>query len=563
MIKAVNKVLLLELVLVITTIICSQNDLSVYAAEEKHAIDGVVYELNSKSNYKFSAEDAIPADNADTFGELSVLGDFQDITELNGIPAYCIEVGNAAIEYTINLEKLNENAEGWHLTKDKTDEVNGINLDRKINRGVLILQSSLDGEKWTEEVIKTNVFTEKTDLTEAFYTTKDLQQENGCYYRIIVAYEMRRKIEDKHVLFVDLDNYEHKKVAEVYEFYVINEEMLDEDSTKATDTPRKELGSKVNTGKDNGFAGEKELEVDDPHYGWDLGTFFVNGYTRETKDDDGRPVFLKNVGDQVTLWFNLQQDIGCLNDDENLTIAEDKNGYDEHFEIEKTNFKHGALIVRYTDHEGKRHDPVIYTNFLSASSRTGADTRVKLFEEGDYEVTLDYEIKNNSRQIGPISVAPSYTNYKIYFEFSIRNGNCMVYPVDMITGNELADGAITENGFCLDMAKSRYLTIDVTKDTLKRADNGTIKADTRFSRPAQDGEMYTDEGIYTFTVRNLYTDGEPVTKTIYVGEDNILTALANSGLSLEDINEQILAEDTIREDESIIVSKKHNITHNK
>lgn len=58
---------------------------------------------------------------------------------------------------------------------------------------------------------------------------------------------------------------------------------------------------------------------------------------------------MKNVGDRVTLWFNLSQDINCLNGNEKLTINEDVNGYDQDFEIEKTNFKHGTLIIRYTE----------------------------------------------------------------------------------------------------------------------------------------------------------------------------------------------------------------------
>ena len=69
------------------------------------------------------------------------------------------------------------------------------------------------------------------------------------------------------------------------------------------------LGMLTNTGKDNGYSGENVIGIKDPHYGWEIGRFYVSGYTRETKDDSGNPVFLKNVGDQVTLWFNLGQDI--------------------------------------------------------------------------------------------------------------------------------------------------------------------------------------------------------------------------------------------------------------
>ena len=85
---------------------------------------------------------------------------------------------------------------------------------------------------------------------------------------------------------------------------------------------------------------------------------------------------------------------------------------------------------------------MVYTDFLSANAILSADTRVQLFEEGDYEVTLDYEIKKGG-------VLPSYYNYKISFSFSIRNGNCMVYPFELtdegFIGSELYDNALTPN----------------------------------------------------------------------------------------------------------------------
>ena len=92
----------------------------------------------------------------------------------------------------------------------------------------------------------------------------------------------------------------------------------------------------------------------------------------------------------------------------------------------------------------------------------------------------------------------------------------MVYPFDVMTGAELSDGAVTPNGFKLDMAKSRYLTIDVQRSIISEGANGEVE-DVRFKRPAKDGEEYTEEGIYTFNVKNLYT-GENTTKTIYVGD---------------------------------------------
>ena len=65
------------------------------------------------------------------------------------------------------------------------------------------------------------------------------------------------------------------------------------------------LGDAVNAGLDTGYSKDDQIGKDDVHYSWELGRFLVSDYTR-VSDDDGTPVFLKNVGDEVTLSFNLQ-----------------------------------------------------------------------------------------------------------------------------------------------------------------------------------------------------------------------------------------------------------------
>ena len=128
----------------------------------------------------------------------------------------------------------------------------------------------------------------------------------------------------------------------------------------------------------------------------------------------------------------------------------------------------------------------------------------------------------------------------------------MVYPMDLVTGQELSDGDITENGFKLDMARSRYLTIDVKRSVINESLDGILTEDVRFNRPARDGEEYADEGIYTFTGKNLYTDSEPTTKTIYVGSDKILRALSKSGLTIKEINSKLSSGSEIQDDGTIV-----------
>ena len=233
----------------------------------------------------------------------------------------------------------------------------------------------------------------------------------------------------------------------------------------------------------------------------------MSGFTDKVKESDGNVVFLKNVGDKVTLWFNLKQNINELNGDKDLKITDDTEGYDQYFETERTDFGKGTLIIRYTDYNNNSSEPQVYKNYLEANTSVGADTKVQLFEEGDYEVALDYEVTSDQ-------LIDKVGHYRIFFTFSVRNGNCMVYPLDVSTGSELTNSSMTENGFMLDLAKSRYLQINVKREVLTDSADGLVE-DTRSNAPARDGEKYTEEGIYTITATNQYTnqktttDGEP------------------------------------------------------
>lgn len=545
--KIIN-VVLLTVTVVFSSIITLSTPLTVCAKEITENVSGDYYEFEKNSKYELSDSTANSMTSTDAmYGLFSIKGDMKAIADVNGVPAYEVQDANVQIAYKLNDEYANASDDAWHLIDDKSKAVDGMKLDSDILSGAVILQTSLTRDSWITEVVYTDVRGEESEYITNFYTSRDIQQVNGCYYRIIVVYELSKENKvDKSITNWAGTKQEYKKCAEVYEFYLIDSSENSVGATKSTATPRKELGTKVNTGKDNGYSGNEAIVNKDPHYGWDIGTFFVNGYTRETVDYAGNPIFLKNVGDRVTLWFNLKEDITCLDGKDNLTIYEDVNGYDQYFEIDKTNFKRGALIISYTDYEGKTYDPVIYTDYLAASARTGANTKVELFEEGDYEVALNYEIKDSDG-------VDSYTNYRIYFKFSIRNGNCMVYPFDTVTGAELADNAITENGFRLDMAKSRYLTIDVKKEIVK-SNAGVYVTDERFNRPAKDGETYSDEGIYTFSVKNLYTGSEPTTKVVYVGNSSILRAMS-AGQSLEEINDLIAQGAELQEDGSFLMPK--------
>ena len=310
------------------------------------------------------------------------------------------------------------------------------------------------------------------------------------------------------------------------------------------------LGELYNTGKDNGYSKRNSIDKDDPHYEWKMGDFFVTGFTRQVLDGD-TPVFLKNAGDKVTLWFDLKQDITALNGNDKLYVCDDVNGYEETYKVQKQNLKKGTLIIKHIDYQNKDGLSQIHIDFLSAKASKEANTEVLLCEEGDYEVSLLYEIKDDN-----LLFFDSYHNYRIDFQFSVRNGNAMVFPFDVLTGQELTNNVFTENGFYIDLANSKYLNVNIKCEVLTEGVEGLIE-DTRYNRPAVDGEQFTEEGIYTITVTNQYTN-VTTEKKIYVGTNNLLKAHMVTGLSLTEIKNQIADGKAIIDENGNIISSNVN-----
>lgn len=191
--------------------------------------------------------------------------------------------------------------------------------------------------------------------------------------------------------------------------------------------PKYYLGFPYRTGTDNGYDGWETIGSSDVHFGNRLGRFQISGFTSKTvmgDDENGYDLyFLKTVGDEVKLSFLLEENISQLFRNPDLSIGEDKTGWNEHFEVPKTNFGHGTLIIRHMDLDGNFHDPVVYTDYL-AGVKCNAETDVYVFEEGFYEIELDYEISKDQL------IGSKKYDYCMYFCFWVVNGNSMAYIFD-------------------------------------------------------------------------------------------------------------------------------------
>ena len=505
------------------------SELPVNAAET--SATGIQYQFEEDCRYEEEkAKSKSDITGKSQYGEFKLDGDLKAVSDKNGFKAYEVASGTVSIKYNINVDNSIE------VVDDKVKQISDIAIENNVLSGAVIVQTSMDGEKWLVDKAYTNVLSEDGKFNSLIYESNYVQQANGCYFRVVVAYKTQKLVKKSKVLFVDTSDYEQTRWKEVYAFYISDKEKGNVNSVNTE--PRmvfQDSTYRIKTEKNSGYKGDEKVveKVDDPHYGWSLGSFTINGYTDKREDGDKEiPIFLKNVGDQVTLWFTLEQDINNLNNKDNLCINEDKEGWDVYFRTSKTNIKKGALIIRQIDAEGAAKEPIIFTNYLEANARTGADTKVKLFEEGNYEVALDYEIKDTSPIIDSVS------DYRVFFKFNIRNSNSNIFLFDIGTQSELSDRANTEAGFRLDYANSKYLEVLVEQKVINF--NGTsYSADTRGNKSAKNGSEYADEGIYIISVKHDYSNSPTTDKTIFVGNSPIIKALSRNNISIEDINNLI------------------------
>ena len=525
---------------------------STHAKEKSTVISPEIFEAKDPDKaFNFSSAKRTDAKQIGTLsvnGENYTLGTLENLTDISVKKDYSDQGTdyNLTISFSPNNIKKQPKSK-WHLVDCDDKKIDIISLNEKINKGALIIQTSKDNNSWVTVYSITNVFGAQKKGKTDYYRTTDIQLVNGCYYRVIVAYELRKKTKPSKILFIKKDNYKYRKVVEVYSFHALEEAAKDKNTD--SNTPKYNLGSRVRTKKFDGYAGKAKMKKEDPHYGWDLGQFFVCGYTDTALDKDGNVVFLKNVGDQVVLWFNLLQNLNKLNGDKAISIMADPAGYDQYFETNTMDFGLGALIIRSTNDENVKSDPIIYKNYLLASASPGANTKVNLFEEGDYEVALDYAIKNDKTIVFGKSILPGESHYRIFFQFSVRNSNSMFFPRDLKTKSELPNNAITPNGFYLDLAGSKYLDLSYIREVLIPGEN-IVSEDIRENKVAKDGDSFTKEGIYTITVKNP-TTGNETTKKIYVGDDEILKAYMVTGLSITEIQDRVSNGSIILDDGTI------------
>ncbi|MBD5460835.1 MAG: hypothetical protein HDR26_07830 [Lachnospiraceae bacterium] len=211
------------------------------------------------------------SENGNTYGTFFISGNIANIGERDGVPSYEVSDGSLALFYNYGDVILNADIDSWHLVEDNSKKVADITLSSDIMKGTIILQTSKDRKTWVDVNAITNAFSDTPVRTSSIYSTSDVQLINGCFYRVIVVYELRIRTEESNFLFINTNKYDYKKCAEVYEFYAY----IDTGEMDAIDPNQTyNLGSRVRVADFDGYFGSETIDKKDVHYGWELGHFF-------------------------------------------------------------------------------------------------------------------------------------------------------------------------------------------------------------------------------------------------------------------------------------------------
>lgn len=533
------------------------NSSSVFADQKEITISGKTLDLGEKDKYELSIANEVP----ETAERFILSGDIDSLTTKNGFDSYAVKNDNLKIlintDYGKDLYAQTDSTK-WHIIEDKAKTVDGTELSEKIKTGAIIVQTSKDGRTWINSATETDIFNKYDTINNrtvngeslgAFYKATNVQLANGCFYRIIVAYKIQQEKNPTIVLGKKIKkNYIEAERMEVYQFHAYDPSVNKSEELNTKDPHVYEFKDVYRVDSQDGFADPEMLKSDDPHIDWSVGKFYVSGYT-DVKMDNEVPVFLKVPGDRAALWFNLEQELDKCNNSVDIKVNNTESGSDIYFGTPTIdNFGRGVLIVRKSIKNNQK-ERQIYTNYLEASATVGTNTRVDLFEEGDYEVALDYQLHYDKPAVFGTKFAKTLS-YRIFFKFKVRNGDISAFLRDVDTNQFITNANVAEHGFYIDVANSQYLKMTIKREVLTNGLDGLVE-DTKFSAVATEGRPYTDEGIYTVTIHNDAT-GDDVEKRVYVGSRDIILAHMKTGIPLSEINERIAAGAYIDENWQIV-----------
>lgn len=180
-----------------------------------------LFELSDNNDYNIEWQQEVTsfAYGKSSLGSFSINGDIDDVATYRGKTAYGVS-GNLSFSYTYNGYLQGNSAESWNISSDTATSVAGYSLTGSVGQGVVLIQTSTNGSVYENVVNPVTDFFSGKNGRENFYTTDGNTVAQGSFYRIIIAYETRRKTGTTGIWPFKKDVFEYKNNVEIYEFYV-------------------------------------------------------------------------------------------------------------------------------------------------------------------------------------------------------------------------------------------------------------------------------------------------------------------------------------------------------
>ncbi|MCR5459249.1 MAG: hypothetical protein K6F51_05075 [Acetatifactor sp.] len=201
---------------------------AVTAAVTKERVNAQKYEANSGSTYVFKAEDKVSSYvyGKESVGWFYLEGELRNAGKYNGVDAFGTKSNvTFGYEYYNNFHYGTE--DDWRLYGSDwfenkiVFEGQDVKTSSQINDGTIIVQKSDDGINWTTMTSLQDCFNLGTKGRDSLYITPSEEVRKGTYYRVIVAYTMKKRTKANPI--PALDEYDRRTFAEVYRFFLCSD----------------------------------------------------------------------------------------------------------------------------------------------------------------------------------------------------------------------------------------------------------------------------------------------------------------------------------------------------
>ena len=197
--------------------------IDIKAAESSYSLKAEIYESKEAFNHNIDDINKVKSFSYGgiSIGSLVLNGSFNDVSDIKGYAAYSA-IAPFVIGYDYNNAYQSKEQDKWNICQDGGKEISGFYLTKSIDRGSILILKSSDGKKWEDTIGQIqNVFSSNNLERTNLYTVTDEELRKGTYFRVIVAYAMRRAEASSEGLpaFLGQGEYEYIYCTEVYSFF--------------------------------------------------------------------------------------------------------------------------------------------------------------------------------------------------------------------------------------------------------------------------------------------------------------------------------------------------------